>query len=374
MRICLIGPAFPFRGGITHYSTLLYRYLRRNHETRFLCFRRQYPAWLFPGKSDKDTSKDVILEEGIEYVLDSLNPWTWVSTFSTIRNFRPHMVILPWWVSFWAPQFYTIGRLIRRYTSAKLLFICHNVVEHESNRIRRLLTRTVLENGHMFVVHSREDMKNLKRMLPKAEIREVFHPTYVEFPHKGISRDAARRILEVEGNVLLFFGFVRPYKGLIYLLEALPQVLANIPVTLLVVGEFWGDKAKYLEKVQQLGLNGAVRIVDEYVPNEEIEAYFKAADLLVMPYVSATGSGVVQLSFAFGTPVLVTNVGALPEVVKDGETGYVVPSGNSRAIAERILEFFRGGNQTEFRANVEADRGRFSWDNVVHVIEELATR
>jgi glycosyltransferase involved in cell wall biosynthesis len=372
MRICLIGPSYPFRGGITHYTTLLYRHLRLRHETAFFSFSRQYPKWLFPGKSDRDNSQIALKEEGVEAILDSMNPWSWYVTYKKIKAYRPELVIFPWWVFFWTPQFSFLTSLIRRNTKTRILFICHNVVEHESRLIARWCTKFVLQRGNLFIVHSKEDLQNLKKMFPQTKVRQTYHPSYDEFPRSGLSKESARRLLGVEGNIILFFGFVRPYKGLDYLLEALPRILSEQKVTLLVVGEFWTDKERYLQKIHILGLDGAIRIIDAYVPNEEIERYFVAADLLVMPYTSATGSGVVQLSFGFDLPVLVTAVGALPEVVADGVTGFVVPPRDPKAIAEKTVAFFKNGLTDAFAKNIEKEKHRFTWVNVVETIEELA--
>ncbi len=371
MRICIVGPSFPLRGGISHHTTLLYRHLRERHETVLYSFSRQYPRWLFPGKTDKDNSRIMLEEKGAEAILDSMNPLSWYRTYRKIKSFRPDLVIFPWWTFFWTPQFTFLAALIHWKTGARVLFICHNVVEHESNALANWCTRFVLGRGDLYLVHSSEDLSNLRSMLPGAIVRQAYHPCYDEFPRTGLSRESARKRLGVEGDVILFFGFVRQYKGLSYLIDALPGVLANRDVTLMIVGEFWKDKERYLEKIDELDINAAVRIVDDYVPNEELEKYFAAADLLVLPYTSATGSGVVQLSFGFNLPVLVTSVGALPEVVDDGVTGMIVPPRDPDAISEKIVRFFEQGQRTTMMERIETEKKRFSWAGVVEEIERL---
>jgi glycosyltransferase involved in cell wall biosynthesis len=373
MRICLVGPSYPFRGGIAHYTTLLYKHLRRRHDSAFFSFSRQYPRWLFPGKTDKDNSQIAIKEEGVEATLDSMNPWSWYLTYKKIRAHQPDLVIFPWWIFFWTPQFAFLTRMIHANTDARVLFICHNVVAHESHFIARWCTKYVLTGADLFLVHSSEDLKNLKAMMPQATVKQAFHPSYDKFPRTDLSRESARRLLGVDGNVILFFGFIRPYKGLDYLLAALPKILSEARVTLLIVGEFWDDQVRYLQQIKALGIDGAVKVIDAYVPNEEVERYFVAADLLVMPYTSATGSGIVQLSFGFGLPVLVTSVGALPEVVKAGETGLIVPPRDPDAIAEKVLMFFKNGMGEALARNIASEKKRFTWDNVVETIEQLVT-
>lgn len=372
MRIVLIGPTYPFRGGIAHYTTLLYGHLKDRHDVRFFSFKRQYPQWLFPGKSDMDPSRMHIRAPGIERVIDSVNPATWIVAAGKIIRLNPDVVILPWWVSFWAPQYLVMTRLVKCGTRARILYICHNVVEHESGMMDKLLARLVLRAGDLFLVHSGEDRKNLLAMIPDARVCKRFHPTYDVFQRAVPGREESRSRLGVSGNVLLFFGFVRRYKGLQYLLEALPAILAQVPVTLLVAGEFWKDKDNYLDIINRLGIGGQVRFIDEYVPNEEVGRFFSAADLVVQPYLSATGSGVVQVAFGFEKPVVATSVGSLPEIVEDGKTGYVVAPGSSSAIAEAVISFFKEGRAALFAENIRAGRYRFSWDHLVDGIEELA--
>ena len=228
MKICLIGTTYPFRGGISHYTTLLYRHLKKEHDVRFFAFKRQYPKWLFPGETDKDSSCNPIREDGVKNVLDSLNPITWLKVFLLTRRVKPELVIFPWWVSFWTPQFWTIITLIKMFTRAQILFICHNVVEHESKTIDKISTRFVLRKGDYFIVHSKEDLENLKKMLPDIDVKQSFHPTYEVFQSELISKEEARRRLSIKGNTILFFGFVRPYKGLNYLIEAMPMIIEHL--------------------------------------------------------------------------------------------------------------------------------------------------
>jgi hypothetical protein len=192
MNISVIGPSYPFRGGISHYTTLLYRNLRKKHETHFYAFKRQYPQWLFPAETDKDTSGNPISEEGVENILDSLNPLTWWRVFLKIKKSNSQLVIFPWWVSFWTPQFYSIATLVRIFTRGKILFLCHNVVEHESNTIDKICTKFVLKKGDYFIVHSREDLQNLKKIRPEANVKQSFHPTYEVFQSKFTTKEDAR--------------------------------------------------------------------------------------------------------------------------------------------------------------------------------------
>jgi len=372
MKIAMIGPTWPFRGGIAHYTTLLYKHLKKRHEVRFFAFERQYPGWLFPGRSDRDPSLAPILEPGVERTIDSMNPVTWLRTAREIVRYGCDAVVLPWWVSFWAPQFSAIIAYVKSHSNAKIIFICHNVVAHESRFYDRLLTQWVLKTGDGYLVHSAEDENNLRRIIPDARICRRFHPTYDVFDANPMDRPICRKSLGVTGHVLLFFGFVRAYKGLKYLLSAMPEILAEILVTLLVVGEFWKDKDIYLQMIKDLGIERQVRMVDAYVPNEDVGRYFTAADLVVQPYISATGSGVVQMAFGFNKPVVATAVGSLPEIVDHGETGFLVPPGDGAAISQAVIQFFRDDDNTRlFEENIRNRQYRFSWDHLVAGIESL---
>jgi len=369
MRIALIGPTYPFRGGISHYTTLLYKYLKKRHGVLFLTFKRQYPKLLFPGRTDRDPSQEKLCETDASPLIDSMNPLTWVNAALHVVRYGAELVILPWWVSFWAPQFWTISVLVKYFSKARILYLCHNVVEHESGRVDRFLTRMALSTGDFFIVHSREERHRLLDMFPEASVRTSPHPTYEVFNFKPFDPKWVREDHGLRGNVVLFFGFVREYKGLRYLIEALPKILSEIDMTLLVVGEFWRDKDKYLRLIKEKGLESAVIVIDKYVPNEEIGKYFCAADLVVQPYISATGSGVIQTAFGFNKPVIATTVGSLPEMVEDGKTGFLVPPRDSDALAEAIVRFFRENRSEEFATHIKEERRRFSWDKMVKVIE-----
>jgi glycosyltransferase involved in cell wall biosynthesis len=371
MKICIIGPSYPFRGGISHYTTLLYKNLKRSHDAEFYAFKRQYPNWLFPGETDKDGSSKPIKEEGVENILDSLNPLTWWKVFLRIKKANPDVVIFPWWVSFWTLQFWTIATLAKIFSRTRILFICHNVVEHESKTIDKICTKFVLRKGDYFIVHSGEDLNNLKNIIPEANVKQSFHPTYEVFNSRVITKDKARRELGIDGNTMLFFGFVRPYKGLNYLIEAMPMITKHVDVTLLIVGEFWKGEKEYQEQIENLGVGEKIKIINRYVPNEEVGMYFSASDLVVLPYISATGSGIVQAAFGCNKPVISTNVGCLPEVIDDGRTGLVVNSKDPKAIAEAVVFFYKEWKEEEFVKNIVKAKNNFSWDRMIDTIESF---
>ncbi len=369
MKIVLLGPTYPFRGGISHYTTLLCRTLRQNHEVKFVSFKRQYPKFFFPGTSDKDTSKNPVKVDNVDYIIDSMNPLTWLSAACAIKRYKPEKIILPWWVAFWTPQFWAILSLVKQSIKCEIVFICHNVVEHESNFIKRLATKIVLSKGDRFITHSKQETRNLNDLLGK-DVNSVtaFHPTYTDLSKRKYSKPQAKEMLGLTGDVLLFFGFVREYKGLSILLDAMPAIIQNKQATLLIVGEFWKDKQKYLDQVDRFGISSRVRIHDKYVPNEEIGLYFAASDLVVQPYITVSGSGISQVAYGFDRPVIATNVGNLSEVVEDGVNGRMVESENSQDLAKVILESLNPDTLEMLSRNAARTKEKFSWERMGQII------
>lgn len=372
MRICLIGPTFPYRGGIAHYTTLLARHLRERHEVRLYSYRRQYPRFLFPGNVDPDPSR-MRLQTECEYILDPLLPWTWWQTFRHIRRDRPDLLILQWWTPFWTPTLFALTYWVRRGGRIPILFLCHHVIPPEGGILDWFLARFVFRRADGFIVMSEEDYALLRRALPKAYIRGTTHPIYDMFNVEPFaSQEARSRLgLPAERPVLLFFGFVRRYKGLRYLLQALPLVREHVPVHLLVAGEFWEDEEVYRWLIEELGLQECVTLLNRYIPNEEVGLYFSAADVLVLPYLEATQSGVVQLAFGFERPVIATQVGGLAETVEHNGTGLIVPPGDVQALAEAIVRYFEENLCPRFQQAIREVRDRFAWEHLVSLIEEM---
>ncbi|MCA9959240.1 MAG: glycosyltransferase [Anaerolineales bacterium] len=372
IRYCLIGPTYPYRGGIAHYTTLLAQALEHENEVLFISFSQQYPQWLFPGRSDRDPSERP-LQTDAEYLLNPLNPLSWWRTLRRMRQWGPEVVIIPWWVPFWAPAWMALGQAIRRLpTHPKLLFICHNVLPHEQGKLRPilpLLTRWALAAGNGYIVHAEADAAILRQILPQAAVRVTPHPTYAALG--DVPAAALPWSLPTDRPLLLFAGFVRPYKGLDVLLDALPQVLAQRPLHLLVAGEFWQGTDTYREQIARLGIADAVTLVDDYLPNELLAACLARANVIVLPYRSATQSGIIQAAFGQGKPVITTNVGGLGEVVTHEQTGLVVPPDNPTALAAAIDRFFAEGLGAGMMERIGQENGRFSWQHLVEQLDHL---
>ena len=243
------------------------------------------------------------------------------------------MVLIQWWHPYFAPCYFLLERFIGKQN---LVFVCHNVFPHERFPMDKLLTRLALKHGKHYIVHAKEEGKELEKIKERPDYTVTPHPTYNAFRFEGLSKEQARDRLDIEYDkkVLLFFGYVREYKGLKYLLQALPRIVRNLDgqVQLWVVGEFGADREEYKELINGLEIGDYVNVVDSYTPDREVEQYFAAADLVVLPYVSATQSGIVQIAYGFIKPVIVTNVGGLPDVVEDGKTGYVVEPEDRKSV------------------------------------------
>lgn len=359
MRIALVGPVHPWRGGIAQYLGLLGETLARRAEVRAVTFTRQYPELLFPGKSQRDPDAEPP-SFPVEALLDSIGPLSWRRAARHLEAFAPGLVILKWWLPFFAPAFTgAVASLRRRGTRVAL--VCDNLVPHERRVGDAFLTRHMLRHSDGYLVMSESVERDLDRLKPGAPRRRVPHPLYAQFDRGRYTRESARKKLGVQGDVAAFFGYVRHYKGLDLLLRAWPRVRERRPVTLLVAGEFYEDKAPYRALVTAAGA-GAVRLMDHYLPDDEVEALFKAADVVVLPYRSATQSGVTHVAYALGVPVIITDVGGLGETVRGEETGLVVPPENPDALADAVVRFFSEDLGPRLRAGVEAVRRAHSWD------------
>ncbi len=372
--MAVIGPVFPYKGGIAHYTGLLARELAKKHEVQVFSFSLQYPKILYPGEHQKDYENDFFKIEGTRYLISTVNPCTWLRTGLAISRFSPDLVIFPWWNPFFGPAFSAIAIIAKSFSRTKVLFLIHNIFPHERFPLDHLITSFTLKRGDFHIVQSSENEAQLLEMLHRPVYRKTVHPTYHAFKHEEISQaDARKRLsLQRETKIMLFFGFVREYKGLMFLVEALPAIREKLPDTrLLIVGDFYDDKQKYLRRIDELGIASMVAMYDEYVPDKEVGSYFSASDLVVLPYVSATQSGIVQMAYGFGKPVVATSVGGLPDVVHDGRTGYIVPPKNPAALAAAVVRFFEQNKGEEFSAAIEREQDRFSWRRMVETIEEL---
>ena len=369
-RIILIGPVYPYKGGISHYTGLMCRELAKHYDVEMISYKMQYPKFLFH-KEQRDYSNDSFKIEGAQYLLHTANPFNIIRTARYIRRKRPDMVVIQWWHPYFAPCYFLLTHFMGRQN---VTFVCHNVFPHERFPMDKMLTRLTLNNGSHFIVHAKEEAKQLEKIQAQPDYVVTPHPTYNAFCFEGMSMEQAREKLHIgaEERILLFFGYVREYKGLKYLLQAMPEICSeDKKVKLWVVGEFGADRENYQNLICELKIEDQVQVHDSYTPDREVEKYFAAADLVVLPYTSATQSGIVQIAYGFTKPVIVTNVGGLPDVVEDGSTGYIVEPENPEEIAEAVVRFFRENQAEKMQENIEKEADRFSWERMGEIIEKF---
>lgn len=379
-KIVLIGPVYPYRGGISHYTGLMYRELSRKYDVEMISYKMQYPKVLFK-KEQRDYENDRFQIEDTNFMIHTANPFNIIRTANYIRRKKPDMVIIQWWHPYFAPCYFLLAKFMGKQN---LTFVCHNVFPHERFPLDKKLTKLTLKNGTHFIVHAKEEEAELKQIMPHPDCQVTPHPSYNAFCFAHMTKAQARERLGLASDekVLLFFGFVRPYKGLKHLINAMPRIkecLGN--VKLLIVGEFGSaeDKEQYRDQIKALAvsdtmvgkeLEQSIAIYDGYTPDCEVEKYFAACDMAVLPYESATQSGIVQIAYGFGKPVVVTNVGGLPDVVSDNRTGYIVPPQDADALADAVIRYFAEDKETEFAQNIAAEAYRFSWERMGEVVEK----
>jgi glycosyltransferase involved in cell wall biosynthesis len=304
-----------------------------------------------------------------------MNPFTWIRAGARAARLKADLIVVQWWHPFFAPVMFTICLVVKLMRGGSIVFVCHNVLPHERSRVDALLARLAFLLPDGFMVQSREDERALLALRPGVPVTVHPHPIYDFFSTGTLTKEAARAAVGVgEGPLLLFFGYVRGYKGLRVLIEAMPKIRAAVPATLLVVGEFYEAIASYENLVERLGLGEAVRFENRYVGNEEVEAFFLASDLVILPYLSATQSGIVQIAIAFDRPVIVTDVGGLPEAVSPEKTGFVVPPKNPAALAAAVVRFFEEGWAARMVPFFAEEKKRFSWEAMARAVDEIGER
>jgi glycosyltransferase involved in cell wall biosynthesis len=363
MRFSIIGPAYPLRGGIAHHTYWLQQQLlARGHSVQVISFRQLYPSLLFPGSSETDSS-DLKLETEAHPILTSINPLTWSAAGKLVKAFAPDLVVFQWWHSFFAPLVGTLARAFKR-AGLRQLIECHNVFPHEGTPLDRLLLGYAFSPVERFITHSQKNRMDVLALAPGKAVEVSSLPVLNEFRKSNTSTR--------DGRTILFFGKVRKYKGLQVLLEALPEVLSQIECQLWIVGEFYESLARYEQLIQKLNLQEQVRIENRYVANEEVAAIFARADVLVLPYVTASQSAVAQVALSNALPVIASQAGGLSEAVADEVNGLLFPVGDVKALAAQLIRYFSNHMGPLFAANLRDASMPHSNCRLVEIIEAAA--
>lgn len=375
-RIVTIGPAYPYRGGIAQYGGLLIKELEQRYDVKSISFKLMYPKFLYPGKTQKDYTAKISFKSKIEYMINSINPLSYWKTAKKINKYQPDLVIVHWWHPFFA--FSDVGILKLLNKDIRVCICCNNVLPHDKFPMASFLTKCVLRCGDMYLIHSEEEEKILLDLIENDVCRaRIFCPDVSTFAKTGMTKQEARQTfgLGEQDQVLLFFGFVRKYKGFNHLLNIMPTLIQKLPnIKLLVAGDFYDDKEKYLKQIDDAKLNDSIILYDQFIPDVDVERFFVASDLTVLPYDTATTSGVIRASYTFDRPVLVTDVGGLKEAVLEGQTGFVVEPHNEKALYKAIKGFYENESGINYISNIEKERDKYSWTRVVDAIQDMWER
>lgn len=370
MKIVILGTAHPYRGGLAAMNERLAQELSgQGHEVVIYNFTLQYPGFLFPGKSQYT---DEAAPQGLKIIrkINSVCPFNWLKVGKELRKMRPDLLIIKFWLPFMGPALGTIARLARKNHHTRVICIADNMIPHEKRPGDRLFTKYFTKGVDGYIAMSHEVYADVEKLVAHPLRRFTPHPIY---DHYGeiIPREEALKALKLDAayRYLLFFGFIRDYKGLDWLLQAMADSRLK-DIRLIIAGEFYSDSEPYLRLIRELGLEEKVILHTDYIPNEQINRYFCAADLVVQPYKTATQSGVTQIGYHFNKAMLVTDVGGLGEIIADGKSGYVVKPEIS-AIADAIVDFYDQGRQADFEQETMKLKEQFSWNKMTDVMMEL---
>lgn len=371
-RVVIIGPAWPLRGGLATFNQrLAAEFNAQGDDCSIVSFSLQYPSILFPGKSQYSTDP---APEGlkIESLINSINPLNWLRVGRYLQKLRPDLIVVRFWIPFMGPALGTILRVVKKNRHTKIVCIADNIIPHEKRPGDNAFTRYFLKAVDGFITMSEgvlADLRYFEREKPAGLVR---HPLYDSFG-APVSKSAAREKLALNptDHIVLFFGFIRKYKGLDLLLHAMKhEGLKKAAVKLLIAGEFYEDEAAYLQLINENNLEEAVILHTHFIPDSDVKWYLCAADAVVQPYRAATQSGVTPLAYFFQKPMVVTAVGGLPDLVPDGKCG-IVCEPNPEAIAEAILKFYEIG-EAFFLPNLKTEREKYSWSALVQAIKSMA--
>jgi len=370
-KVILLGSAHPLRGGLASFNERIIReYQDKGYDAEIYTFSLQYPGFLFPGKTQYS---DEPAPDGlkISVKVNSVNPFNWIKVGFELKKKRPDLLIVKFWLPFMAPCFGTIARLVKRNGHTKVVSIVDNIIPHEHRIGDRMFAKYWVNSADGFVAMSKNVLNDLATFSSKPALF-CAHPIYDNYG-EAFAKDEAKRLLGLDPDTsyMLFFGFIRDYKGLDLLLKAIStEKVRSLPVKLLVAGEYYSDPKPYVDLIDELKLHDRLVLRTEFIPESQVSKYFCACDLVVQPYKSATQSGVTQIAYHFDKPMIITNVGGLEEFVTNNLVGYVVDP-QPEAIADAISAFYMDRKEAEFSRNASQEKLRFTWSNMLETINSL---
>lgn len=370
-KVFIIGPAFPLRGGLASFDELFCEALNKEgHQCEIISYSLQYPNFLFPGSTQYHVNGTAPKNITIHTLINSVNPLSWFKTASFIKKQKPDFIIFRFWIPFMGPALGTIARLVKKQ-NIKVLAITDNVIPHEKRLGDKQLASYFIKGCDAFVTMSKAVMNDLEKFTNTSHKKYLLHPLYTAFGEKIPKQEARLKLhLKQDDRIILFFGLIRKYKGLDLLIEAFSLLKANPHNKLLIAGEFYEDKQPYFDLISKYKLEEQIILLNQFIPNDDVKYYFSAADIVALPYRSATQSGVTQVSFHFEVPTLVTNVGGLGEIIPHNVAGYVVEP-NPQAIASSLEDYFENNKEQAFTEGMKQEKQKYEWSIFVNEIITL---
>jgi glycosyltransferase involved in cell wall biosynthesis len=375
MKILIVGPAWPYRGGIADFDERIAReYIKKGDEVEIFTFTLQYPSFLFPGKTQY--SPDPRPEDlDIKRKVNSINPFNWIKVGRELKKKNADLLIIKFWLPLMAPCFGTIARIVKGNGKTKVVSILDNIIPHEHRPGDKILSKYFVSSIDAFIAMSKSVYDDLKSLNDKKPCLMSPHPIYDNFG-TAVSREEAVGSLGLDPSAkyMLFFGFIRDYKGLDILLKAIAdERIKNSDIKLIVAGEFYNNSETYFELEKELGLESKIIWRTDFIADEQVKNYFCASDIIVQPYKTATQSGVTQIAYHFEKPMLVTNVGGLPEIVPNGKVGYSVEP-EAKVIADAINDFYANERYSEFVMNIKEEKKKYSWDRMLENVDKAMSQ
>lgn len=371
-KICILGTAHPYRGGLAVYNERLAKAFQdEGASIKIETFTLQYPGFLFPGKTqfaDWEAPKNLTIEQSV----NSINPLNWIKVGKKIKKQKPDLLIIKYWLPFMAPCFGTIARIAKKNGHTKVISILDNIIPHEKRPGDTVFSSYFSKSVDAFVAMSKSVLSDLDHFDTRKPRAFCPHPLYDNFGPKVERKKALQNLnLDPQYQYILFFGLIRDYKGLDLLIEAFAdERFRNMKTKLIIAGEFYSDEEKYTQQISKYKLQEHIELHNRFVPDPEVGNYFGAADIIAQPYKTATQSGVTQIGYHFEKPMLVTNVGGLAEIIPNEKVGYVVEP-NPKAIADKLVDFFENKKATIFHNNILEEKKKYAWNTMTSTIQQL---